>query len=222
MTDTWDGAALREVMVDTQVRPNDVTKFPIIAAMLHVPREAYVPAGREAVAYGELAIPLGGGREIAEPRTLAKMLDALDLGREDEVLVIGAGLGYACAVVAHVCRSVVAVEEDADLAAEAEANLSAQGVDNAVVLHGSMVEGAPKAAPFDAILIEGGVDEVPAALTDQLAEGGRVCAVFVDGAGRLGEARLGRRAHGRISWASEFNAGAARLPGFAVEPGFIF
>jgi protein-L-isoaspartate(D-aspartate) O-methyltransferase len=159
---------------------------------------------------------------MTEARTLAKMLDALDLGREDDVLHIGAGLGYGTAVLAHICRSVVAVEEDEGLAAEAEANLSAQGVDNAVVLTGSLVDGAPKAAPFDAILVEGGVAEVPDALVDQLREGGRICAVFIEGDGRLGEARLGRRTHGRMAWATEFNAGTAMLPGFAVERGFTF
>jgi protein-L-isoaspartate(D-aspartate) O-methyltransferase len=222
MTDALDAASLREMMVDTQVRPNDVTKFPIIAAMLRVPREAFVPVGREPVAYGELPIPLGGGREMSEPRTLAKMLDALDLGRDDEVLVVGAGLGYATAVVADICRSVVAVEEDPALASEAEANLAAQAVDNAVVLAGRLCDGAPRAAPFDAILVDGGVAEIPTPLTDQLREGGRICAVFLNGRARLGEARLGRRVNHRMAWTSEFNAGAIMLPGFAVEHGFTF
>ncbi|MEM8822235.1 MAG: protein-L-isoaspartate O-methyltransferase [Pseudomonadota bacterium] len=214
--------ALRTMMVDTQVRPSDVTKFPIIAAMLDVPREEYVPASARAVAYMDAPIPLAEGREVMEARTLAKMLDALDIDLEDTVLVIGGGLGYSTALLARMADSVVMVEEEAGLASEAETTLVAQNVLNAAVLTAPLVEGAAKAGPFDVILIEGGVETVPAALLGQLHEGARIAAIFMDGA--LGEVRIGHSiadADGpTVAWRFEFNAGAPVLPGFSHTRNF--
>ncbi len=96
-----DNAANRTMMVDTQVRPSDVTKFPIIDAMLTVRREAFVPQSKRNVAYVGENIDIGVGRVVLEPRTFAKMLDALDIQRSDVVLDIGCGLGYSSAVLAH-------------------------------------------------------------------------------------------------------------------------
>ena len=214
---TADFDTLRRVMVDTQVRPSDVTKFPIIAAMLDVPREDFVPAAHRAVAYGETPIPLPGGREMPEPRTVAKLLDALDVEAHEDVLVIGAGPGYATALLARMAASVVAVEEDAEMAADAEAALAALALDNAAVVVGDLAAGQPKAAPFDVILIEGGVETVPPALLEQLRDGGRIAAIFAEGAG---EARLGVRAEGRMGWRFAFNATAPVLPGFARARAF--
>jgi protein-L-isoaspartate(D-aspartate) O-methyltransferase len=210
------------MMVDTQVRPSDVTKFPIIAAMLEIPREAYVPGAAESVAYMDGPVPLGGGRELPEARTLAKMLDALDVEIDESVLIVGGGLGYSTAVLARMADGVVMVEEEAALASEAEATLTAQTVMNAAVLTAPLTEGAPKAAPFDVILIEGGVEEIPAALLDQLREGGRIAAIFMDGA--LGEVRVGHRIPdadgGQVAWRFSFNATAPILPGFARTRSF--
>jgi protein-L-isoaspartate(D-aspartate) O-methyltransferase len=209
---------LRTMMVDTQVRPSDVTKFPIIAAMLEVPREAFVPPAAQPVAYMDGPIRLGGGREMPDARTLAKMLDALDLTLADEVLVIGGGLGYSTAVLARMTASVVMVEAEAELAAEAESTLAAQGVDNAAVLNGPLAEGAAKAAPFDVVLIEGGVETIPEAILEQLKEGGRVAAIFQSGA--VGYCRIGYRARGRMAWRYAFDAGAPVLPGFSTSREF--
>ena len=202
---------LRRVMVDTQVRPADVTKFPIIAAMLDVPREPFVPSGQEAVAYMDAPIPLGGGREIAEPRTLAKLLDALDVEADEDVLVIGPNLGYATALLARMAGSVTGVEADGAMAREAETTMAGLGLDAAIV-EGPMAEGLPGAAPFDVILIDGGVEEVSPDLLAQLRDGGRIAAIFQDGA--LGEARVGVRAEGAVGWRFAFNATAPVLPGF--------
>lgn len=213
-----DFATLRTVMVDTQIRPSDVTKFPLIAAMLAVPREAYVPPAKVGVAYMDAPIPLADGRELMEPRSLAKMLDALDVGLADEALIVGGGLGYSAAVLARMAASVVMVEADETMAREAEAALTAQDVTNAVVLHAPLAEGAPKAAPFDLILIDGGVEAVPDALLDQLRDGGRIVALFQDGA--RGDGRLGIKIDGRVSWRFEFNAAAPVLPGFEIARSF--
>lgn len=213
-----DFATRRRMMVDTQVRPSDVTKFPIIEAMLAVPREAFVPdALREAAYVGE-NLTLGPGRVVLEPRTLAKLLDALDIQPVDLVLDLGTGLGYAAAVLGRLADAVVAVEEDDGMAAEAQQILSAEGVDNAAVVKGPLSQGAPRHAPYDAILIEGGVEHVPPSITDQLRDGGRIGAVFMSGT--LGTARIGTKRAGTITWRNAFNAAAPVLPGFAEQRAF--
>lgn len=213
-----DFSTLRVMMVDTQVRPSDVTKFPIIEAMLSVPREAYVPDAKRAVAYIGENIALGAGRVLMEARTLAKTLDALDILPTDRVLDIGCGLGYSAAVLARMAGSVTAVEVDADMAAAAAATLAAHAVTNAKVSTGALEKGATEAGPFDVIVIEGGVTEVSDTLLAQLAEGGRISAVFMDGP--LGVVKVGHKADGRVSWRFAFNATAPILPGFAKAAAF--
>jgi protein-L-isoaspartate(D-aspartate) O-methyltransferase len=135
-------ATRRVMMVDTQVRPSDVTKFPIIDAMLTVPRETFVPADRREAAYMGENLPLLPGRVVLEARTMAKLLDALDIQPRELVLDLGCGLGYSAAVIARLAETVVAVEEDEGLAAEAQRLLSEEGVDNAVVVTGPLAAGA--------------------------------------------------------------------------------
>ncbi|WP_431299507.1 protein-L-isoaspartate O-methyltransferase family protein [Tabrizicola sp. BL-A-41-H6] len=211
-------ATRRVMMVDTQVRPSDVTKFPIIDAMLSVPREAYVPGDKREAAYVGENLDIGGGRVVLEARTLAKMLDALDIQPTEMVMDIGCGLGYSAAVIARLADAVVAVEEDAALAAEAQRLLSVEGVDNAAVVTGPLVKGAPKHAPYDVITIQGGVDTVPDALLTQLKEGGRIAALFMDDG--VGTAKVGYKIDGRMTWRPLFNASAPVLDGFAVQRGF--
>ena len=200
------------MMVDTQVRPSDVTKFPIIDAMLDVPREIYVPdALREAAYVGE-NLDLGGGRVMLEPRTLAKMLDALDIGPDHVVLDLGCGLGYATALLAHMADFVVGVEDDEDLAAEAETLLAEQGVHNAAVMAGPLDKGAAKSGPYDIIITQGAVEEVPQAILDQLREGGRIACIFAENT--LGVVRVGYKIDGTVNWRYAFNASAPVLKGF--------
>jgi protein-L-isoaspartate(D-aspartate) O-methyltransferase len=215
-----DFAERRRVMVDTQVRPSDVTSFPILDAMLSVPREAFVPDALRDLAYVGGPMIVAPARQLMEPRNIAKILEALDVTPADLVLEIAPGLGYTTALLARLAEAVVAVEEDAALAAEAEAALSAQSVDNAAVLTAPLTQGSAKNGPYDVIVAFGGVEEMPQALIDQLKDGGRIMAVFMQGP--LGEARLGRKLGGAISWRMEFNATAPVLPGFARQPGFVF
>jgi len=214
-----DFATRRVMMVDTQVRPSDVTKFPIIEAMLTVPREVFVPSSKREAAYVGENIEIAAGRVVLEARTLAKLLDALDIQPTELVLDLGCGLGYSTAVIARLADAVVAVEEDESLAAEAQRSLSAEGVDNAAVVTGPLVAGDAKHAPFDVITIQGGVEVVPQALLDQLREGGRIGAVFMEGA--LGVARVGYKIDGVVSWRQVFNAAAPVLLGFAAQRGFV-
>ncbi|SCX86893.1 protein-L-isoaspartate O-methyltransferase family protein [Paracoccus tibetensis] len=213
-----DFAARRTMMVDTQVRPSDVTKLPVIEAMLAVPREEFVPAALRQVAYSGENLDIGHGRTLLEPRTLAKLLDMLDIQPSELVLDLGCGLGYSAAVIARMAEAVVAIESEADLAAEAERRLSEGGIFNAAVLTAPLTEGAPKQGPYDVILIEGAVQEVPEAILAQLRDGGRIGAVFIEGA--LGVARIGHRINGRTSWRYAFNATAPVLDAFARAPGF--
>lgn len=211
-------ATRRVMMVDTQVRPSDVTKFPIIDAMLTVPRETFVPADRREAAYVGENLPLAPGRVVLEARTMAKLLDALDIQPQELVLDLGCGLGYSAAVIARLAETVVAVEEDETLSAEAQRLLSEEGVDNAVVVTGPLAAGAPKSAPYDVITIEGGVEQVPEAILAQLKDGGRIGAVFMDGA--LGTARVGYKTGDSVTWRPIFNASAPVLAGFRTQRGF--
>ena len=213
-----DFAARRTIMVDTQVRPNDVTKFPIIEAMLAVPREAYVPDARREAAYVGENLDLGQGRWLLEPRNFAKMLDALDIQPGDRVLDIGAGMGYSAAVIARMAQAVVALEEGA-LAASAEAHLSVQDIEGVTVIDGPLAAGAAEEGPYDVIVIEGGVEQVPAAITAQLKDGGRIAAIFLQGP--LGTVRIGRKIDGVVAWRDAFNAAAPVLPGFTGAKEFV-
>ncbi len=211
-------ATRRVMMVDTQVRPSDVTKFPIIDAMLSVPRETYVPDDKREAAYVGENLTLAPGRVVLEARTLAKLLDALDIQPQELVLDVGCGLGYSAAVIARLAETVVALEEDETLAADAQRLLSEEGVDNAVTVAGPLAEGSAKCAPYDVITIEGGVEDVPAALLAQLKDGGRIGAIFMENS--VGTARIGYKAAGQITWRPVFNAAAPVLPGFAKPRGF--
>lgn len=213
-----DYAARRTTMVDTQIRPSDVTKFPIIDAMLSVPREDFVPrAAREAAYMGE-NIDLGGGRVILEPRTLAKMLDAVDIQPDELVLDIGSGYGYSAAVAARLAEAVVAVEDDETRVSESTSALADASADNVAVIEGPLDVGAPQHGPYDVIILQGAVEHVPDALLDQLKDGGRIVCVFQEA--RLGVCRVGYRFDGQISWRFAFNAGAPILPGFEARRAF--
>ncbi len=213
-----DFTTLRTAMVDCQVRPSDVTKFPVIEAMLTVPREVFVPAEKRGVAYAGAHVELGGGRVIMDPRILAKLLDALDIKPDELVLDLGCGLGYSTALIAHLAEAVIAVESDPDLAAEAEANLETQSVDNAFVIHAPLIEGAAKHGPYDAVLVGGAVQKIPASIVDQIKDGGRIAAIFSKNAS--GECRLGVKSGGRVAWRAVFDATAPVLPEFADQPEF--
>ncbi|MHA7852171.1 protein-L-isoaspartate O-methyltransferase family protein [Roseovarius sp.] len=215
-----DYAARRTVMVDTQVRPSDVTKFPIIDAMLDVPREAFVPRHLREAAYMGENIDLGGGRVILEPRTLSKLLDSLDIRSSELVLDVGSALGYSAAVIARMAEAVVAVEEDRDMANEAQGLLSEHGADNVIVHHGPLAEGAPEHGPYDVMVVEGGVGDLPQTLIEQVKQGGRIACLFMEGA--LGAVRIGYKVDGDISWRYAFNAGAPVLPGFERYKVFTF
>jgi len=213
-----DFATRRTMMVDNQVRPSDVTKLPIIEAMLAIPRERFVPGSMVEAAYVGENLELGGGRVLLDPRTLAKMLDSLDIKANELVLDVAPGTGYSTAVIAHLAEAVVAIEPSDSLADEAETALEAVGTSNVAFERGAAEAGAAAHGPYDAMIIEGGIEELPQALADQLKDGGRVAALFLDGA--LGVVRLGVKHAGGVRWRDVFNASAPLLDGFAAEHAF--
>lgn len=213
-----DFAQRRRMMVDTQVRPADVTEYPIIEAMLTVPREAFVPDSLREAAYVGENMEIGPDRVILEPRTLAKMLDALDLRSDELVLDLGCGLGYSSAVIARLVQAVVAVEEDPDMARDAQEVLAEHGIDNVALVEAPIAGGAGQHGPYDAILIQGAVGFIPDAILAQLKDGGRIAALFSEAA--LGVVRIGYMIDGAVSWRFSFNAGAPILPGFEKRTEF--
>ena len=212
-----DFSTRRVMMVDTQVRPSDVTKFPIIAAMLSVPRESFVPVAQKEAAYAGLNLVISRNRVVLEARSLAKMLDFLDLQPGNRVLDLACGYGYASAVMAKMGCDVIAVEEDAALADAARVQLGALA--KVKVVTAGLTAGAPTDGPYDAIVVQGGVEQVPEALLAQLKNGGRIGALFMQGA--LGTARIGLKQDGVVAWRSVFNATAPVLPGFAARQDFV-
>lgn len=215
-----DTALQRKNMVESQVRPSDVTDRRVIRAMLEVPREAFLSERLRPIAYMDESIRLPGGRALMAPRVLAKLIQHLDLGDADSVLEIGAATGYATAVLARIARSVIAIEADAALAAEATRALAGAAVSNATLLIGEHARGNPQHAPYDAILVDGAVPAVPAEVLDQLKDGGRLVAVIADG--RIGRAVQWRRFGGTFDERVLFDAGAPTLPGFARKAEFVF
>jgi protein-L-isoaspartate(D-aspartate) O-methyltransferase len=210
----------RMKMVDCQVRTNDVTEHRLLAALMEVPREAFVSKQLEELAYIDEDLALGGGRYLMEPAPMARLLQLADIAENDIALVVGAGAGYSTAVVSLLASSVVAVEEDEALAASASERLSELGYDNVAVVRGNHAQGYPKEAPFDVIFINGAVEFVPDALVQQLAEGGRL--VAVEGTGNAASARVYEKNRGIVGSRNVMNCAIKPLPGFQKEVEFTF
>jgi protein-L-isoaspartate(D-aspartate) O-methyltransferase len=224
-----DFALQRKNMVESQVRTSDVTDRRVIRAMLEIPREAFVPEARRALAYMEGPVPVSlaprASRALMSPRVLAKLIQALELDENAQVLDVGAATGYAAAVMARIAARVVAIESDGGLAEHARTALAAIGFENAEVEvigvgPGSLASGWAMEAPYDAILIDGAVPAVPDTLLDQLKDGGRLVAV-VQSSG-LGRAAQWHRHGGTFDSRVMFDAAAPPLPGFERAPQFDF
>lgn len=215
-----DFTAARTTMVDCQVRPSDVTKYPIIEALLSIPREEFVPERKKSVAYSGEHLELGGGRVLLDARTFAKMLDLANIQPDELVLDLGCGLGYSSAIIAHLAEAVICVEEDEELAQEATALLTANSVDNAAVICGPLTQGATKHGPYDVILLQGGVEQIPQMILEQIKDGGRIVAIITEG--NQGACHIGFKRSGKIDWRKAFAAYAPVLEGFTKAPEFSF
>ncbi len=217
-----DFALARRNMVDGQLRPNRVTNALILAAAGELPRERFLPDGMKSVAYSDEDVPLGNGRFLMEPMVLARLIQTLQPASADKALVVASGRGYGAALLARLVQSVVAVENDAALAGSADQTIKALGFLNVSLRRGPPEAGAPETGPYDIVLIEGAVRELPKAILDQLAEGGRLVTVLAGVPGTLGVAQLVVKEGGITSGRPLFDAGTPVLPGFAPPARFTF
>ena len=217
-----DYTVARLNMVESQVRPNGITDRRIIAAVERVPREIFVPESRRAVAYMDEDVPLDathGPRALIEVMAFTRMLQHALIKPEDKVLVVGAGTGYGAAVIAQIAARTVALECDPALAAAARRNLD--GTANVVVVEGPLEPGCAAEQPYDVIIAEGRIEEVPQAWLGQLAQGGRLVAVVGDR--DMAQARVYARSGATTAVREVFDASVAALPGLKKKrPDFVF
>jgi protein-L-isoaspartate(D-aspartate) O-methyltransferase len=217
-----DFVLARRNMVDGQLRPNRVNNAQLLAAIGDLPRERFLPAGLQSVAYADDDVPLGKGRFLMEPMVLARLLQTLQAQPDDKALVVASGAGYGAALLARLVKTVVAVEDDATLAGSAEQTVRNLGITNVQQIVGKGEEGCAAQGPYDVILIEGAVQKVPDAIVAQLAEGGRLATVIAAPTGVLGVGHLVVKEGGVASGRPLFDAGTPPLPGFAAPPRFTF
>jgi protein-L-isoaspartate(D-aspartate) O-methyltransferase len=216
-----DYAAARHAMVESQIRTNRVGDPTLIDALDSIPRELFVPSSQRGVAYVDEALPLGNGRYLMEPLAFALMVQAAEIRPTDVVLDVGCATGYSTAVLSKLAATVVAVEENPEFVRDANRLLADLTIDNTAVIEGRLVEGCARQGPYDAIVIEGAVEELPDAIIGQLGEGGRL-ACIVAGPGGLGKGTLVTRYGGTVNRRIVFDAGTPLLPGFKRRPTFAF
>jgi protein-L-isoaspartate(D-aspartate) O-methyltransferase len=221
-----DFAQARRAMVDCQVRTFDVFDIPVLSAMDAVPRERFVPAGREGLAYIDQDIPVSDGiagaerRFMLKPMVLGRMLQALEVEPGEKALDVAGGLGYSAAVLARLGANVVTLESTEAAAQAARERLAAVGVENVTTVSGPLEKGYPQAAPYDVILVNGLVETRPQGLLDQLAEAGRLACI--ERRGKTGRAVLYVRSGDAFGSRTIFDAAAPALAAFKAESGFVF
>ena len=211
--------AARANMIEAQIRAADVTDPRIHAALAAVAREKFVPTAKLALAYADVPVEVAPGRFLLDPRSLAKALQLAEVGAEDRALDVGCGTGYSSAVLGGLVKSVVALEQDADLVRIAAQTLE-QAAGNIQVTQGALIDGFRMGGPYDVILVNGSIETRPDSLLDQLAEGGRLVCFMPFGA--QGRAVLFVREHGQVGSRPGFDATVPALAGFKKAMGFIF
>jgi protein-L-isoaspartate(D-aspartate) O-methyltransferase len=213
--------AARTRMIESQLRPNKVTDDRVLGAFATIRRELFVPEHLRSVAYIDEDLPLGRGRYLMAPMVAARLLQAAAVKRTDTALIVGAGSGYEAAVTALLARTVVAVEEDAELARQAHAAFVEHAIASISIIEGPPVQGCRQRSPFDVILFAGAVSELPSEITSQLAEDGRLVVVIRPENG-VGRAMLVTRTGGLLARRVIFDAAIPLLPGFEPKPAFVF
>lgn len=215
-----DFARARDFMVESQVRPSDVTDTRIIHAMRTLPRERFVPAPKRTIAYGDLEVEVAEGRTLMRPRDLAKLIMSLAPQANERALEIAGATGYGAAVLAACCKEVITLDPNPDLSFAAQAALESAGITNAKAVSTAAVDGWKDEAPYDVILLNGSAEIVPDAWLKQLAPGGRLGVIVRQGA--AGSARIYTRADDATAYRAVFDAAPPVAPGLAKPPSFAF
>jgi protein-L-isoaspartate(D-aspartate) O-methyltransferase len=216
----FDATIARRLMVDGQIRTADVTDAALLDAMLAVPREKFLPPTLAPLAYLDADIAVGKGRALLRPMVLAKLIQAAPMSAGERILDVGSATGYSAAILARLGASVVALEEDADLAAAAKTALAAAGTTNAEVVVGPLAGGWPVGAPYDGILLNGAAEIIPEVLADQLKPGGWL--IGISGRAPACKGMVYRVIEGCLVGRPIFDAAATLLPGFRAPPSFVF
>ena len=218
-----DYEQVRTHMVDNQLRTNDVTDLRVLDAMESVPRERFVPTSKRCIAYSDQDIVVASGetnRYLMKPHVFGKLVQLAAVQPGEVVLCVGCGTGYSVAVFAQLAGSVVGIESDPQIAAAASELLVELGIENAAVIEGDLAKGGASEGPYDVIFVDGAVEVLPASLTAQLKDGGRL--VVVRGLGGSGQAELHVRSGDAVSGRFAFNASTHLLPGFERPKEFVF
>jgi protein-L-isoaspartate(D-aspartate) O-methyltransferase len=213
--------AARVNMIESQLRPNKVTDERVIAAFTHIRRELFVPERLRGVAYIDDDLPLGGGRFMMKPMVAARLLQAAMVEAKDIALVVGAGVGYEAALLAQLARSVIALEEDPELARIGRSALVDHRIASVSYVEAPLPPGHRHRAPYDLILFGGAIAEIPGEIRDQLAEGGHI-AVVLRQQECVGRATLITRTGGMLASRVMFDAATPLLSSFVAKPAFLF
>lgn len=214
--------ALRKAMVDSQIRPNKVIDDRVIAAFMSVPRERFVSKNMQNLAYIDEDIHLSGGRFIVEAMVMARIIQTLALDASQSVMLIGAGTGYTAALLSSLVESVIAIETRAQMVEKAQQAVTALDIGNVAVIKARLQDGYASEAPYDAIIIEGAVEQMPQSLLDQLADGGRLAAIWRPDGTQAGEACIWHKTVDAVTRTALFTAQVPVLDEFRAKPKFSF
>ncbi len=209
-------------MLESQIRPNKVIDELVLSAFLEIPRELFVQKSMRDIAYIDEDLPLSNGRYLIEPMVLARMVQSLELKVSDNVMIIGVGTGYSTAIISKIVTSVIGVESRSPLIQKAENNLAQLEITNTVLFKERLQEGYSKEAPYNAILIDGGVSDVPSSILNQLADDGKLVSIYRSENTAVGEASIWMRSGKKFSRKCLFNAQVPTLDEFKEKQEFLF
>ena len=212
----------RKIMLESQIRPNKVIDELVLSAFSNTPRELFVQKSMRDIAYIDEDLPLSNGRYLMEPMVLARLVQSLELIPSDSVMIIGVGTGYSAAIISKIVNSVIGIESRASLIQKAESNLVHLDITNTVLFKERLQEGYSKEAPYDAILIDGGVSFVPDSILNQLSDDGKLVSIYRSDSAGVGEASLWMRSYNKFSRTCLFNAQVPTLEEFKHKPEFQF
>ena len=212
----------RKIMLESQIRPNKVIDEKVLSAFSIIPRELFVQKSMRDIAYIDEDLPLSNGRYLMEPMVLARLIQSLNLNVFDNVMIIGVGTGYSAAIISQIVASVIGIESRTNLIKKAENNLIHLDITNTVLFKERLQDGYSKEAPYNAILIDGGVGFIPDSILNQLAKNGRLVSIYRRKIETAGEASLWMRAASNFTRTCLFNAQVPTLEEFKKKPEFSF